>query len=173
MPRQTQDWVALGGCAAGALIVGAGVGSVVSEWRLLWRLRQRAHERDEARDLLHSHGTGKGRAFCEKLAAQAGIDHSHPALQRWYAAIHETQNDQEVVTLYAHIVQPVLDAQARREISRSAAESTLMIAVSPLAMVDMAFIAPAQPASDQPHRRGCTALSLAITADCACSNWCC
>ncbi len=46
-----------------------------------------------------------------------------------------------MVTLYAHIVQPVLDAQARREISRSAAESTLMIAVSPLAMVDMAFIA--------------------------------
>ena len=69
---QTQDWVALGGCAAGALIIGAGVGSVVTEWRRLWRLRQRAHERDEARDLLHSHGTGKGRAFCEKLAQQAG-----------------------------------------------------------------------------------------------------
>jgi putative membrane protein len=46
-----------------------------------------------------------------------------------------------VVSLYAHLVQPVLDAQARREISRSAAESTLMIAVSPLALVDMAFIA--------------------------------
>lgn len=138
---QTQDWVALGGCAAGALIVGAGVGSVATEWRRLWRLRQRAHERDEARDLLHSHGTGKGRAFCEKLASQAGIDQSHPALQRWYAAIHETQNDREVVTLYSHMVQPVLDAQARREISRSAAESTLMIAVSPLALVDMAFIA--------------------------------
>lgn len=67
--RHTQDWVALGGCAAGALIVGAGVGSVATEWRRLWRLRQRAHERDEARDLLHSHGTGKGRAFCEKLAS--------------------------------------------------------------------------------------------------------
>ncbi|MCS2160610.1 YcjF family protein [Scandinavium sp. H11S7] len=138
---QTQDWVALGGYAAGALIIGAGVGSVATEWRRLWRLRQRAEERDEARDLLHSHGTGKGRAFCEQLAAQAGIDKSHPALQRWYAAIHETQNDREVVTLYSHIVQPVLDAQARREISRSAAESTLMIAVSPLALVDMAFIA--------------------------------
>ena len=81
------------------------------------------------RDLLHSHGTGKGRAFCEKLAQQAGIDQSHPALQRWYASIHETQNDREVVSLYAHLVQPVLDAQARREISRSAAESMLMIAV--------------------------------------------
>ncbi|ELK0737638.1 TPA: TIGR01620 family protein [Klebsiella oxytoca] len=138
---QTQDWIALGGCAAGALIVGAGVGSVATEWRRLWRLRQRAHERDEARDLMHSHAVGKGRAFCEKLARQAGLDQSHPALQRWYAAIHETQNDREVVSLYAQILQPVLDAQARREISRSAAESTLMIAVSPLALVDMAFIA--------------------------------
>ncbi|MEO3988858.1 YcjF family protein [Pseudocitrobacter cyperus] len=138
---QTQDWVALGGCAAGLLIVGAGVGSVATEWRRLWRLRQRAQERDEARELMQSHGVGKARAFCEKLAQQAGIDQAHPALQRWYAAIHETQNDREVVSLYAHLVQPALDAQARREISRSAAESAMMIAVSPLALVDMAFIA--------------------------------
>lgn len=60
------------GCAAGALIVGAGVGSVVTEWRRLWRLRQRAHERDEARDLLHSHGTGKGRAFVKSLRLRPG-----------------------------------------------------------------------------------------------------
>lgn len=138
---QTQDWIALGGCAAGGLIIAAAVGSVATEWRRLWRLRQRAEERDEARELLHSHGLGKGRVFCEKLAAQAGLEQGHPALQRWYAAIHETHSDREVVTLYAHLVQPVLDRQARREISRSAAESTLMIAVSPLALVDMAFIA--------------------------------
>ncbi|MCT4703953.1 YcjF family protein [Enterobacteriaceae bacterium H20N1] len=137
----TQDWIALGGGIAGGLIVAAGVGSLATEWRRLWRLRQRAEERDEARELLSSHSMGKGRAFCEKLARQAGLDQGHPALQRWYASIHETQNDREVVALYAQLVQPVLDGQARREISRSAAESTLMIAVSPLALVDMAFIA--------------------------------
>ncbi|AFJ46746.1 YcjF family protein [Shimwellia blattae] len=137
----TQDWVAMGGCVAGGLIIGAGVGSVVTEWRRLWRLRQRADARERGRELLSSHGTGQGRAWCESLAAQAGIDQGHPALQRWHAAIHETQNDREVVELYARLVQPVLDSQARKEISRSAAESTLMIAVSPLALVDMAFIA--------------------------------
>jgi len=136
-----QDWVALGACTAGGLIIIAGVGSVATEWRRLYRLRQRADERDTARDLLHSHGLGQGRAFCEKLAEQAGLDNSHPALQRWQASLHETQNDREVVELYARLVQPVLDAQARREISHSAAESALMIAVSPLALVDMAFIA--------------------------------
>ena len=136
-----QDWVALGACTAGGLIILAGVGSIATEWRRLYRLRQRADERDKARELMHSHGLGQGRAFCEKLAAQAGLDNSHPALQRWQASLHETQNDREVVELYARLVQPVLDAQARREISHSAAESALMIAVSPLALVDMAFIA--------------------------------
>ncbi|MDI7690721.1 TIGR01620 family protein, partial [Cronobacter malonaticus] len=123
------------------LIVAAGVGALASEWRRLYRLRERAEERDEARELLASHGSGKARAFCEKLASQAGLTQGHPALTRWHAAIHETHSDREVVTLYAHIVQPVLDSQARSAISRSAAESTLMIAVSPLALVDMAFIA--------------------------------
>lgn len=137
----TQDWIALGGCVAGGLIVGAGAGSLIVEWRRLWRLRERAQERDVARELLSSHGIGRGRAFCEKLAQQAGIDQRHPALQRWHAALHETHNDREVIALYAQLVQPVLDRQARYEIGRSAAESTMMIAVSPLALVDMAFIA--------------------------------
>ncbi|MCC3734184.1 YcjF family protein [Rouxiella badensis] len=136
-----QDWIALGACTAGGLIVVAGVGSVLTEWRRLYRLRQRADERDVATDLLHSHALGQGRAFCEKLARQAGLDQSHPALQRWQASLHETHSDREVVELYARLVQPVLDGQARREISQSAAESALMIAVSPLALVDMGFIA--------------------------------
>lgn len=136
-----QDWIALGGTVAGGLIVVAGVGSLVTEWRRLYRLRQRAEERDVARDLLHSHGIGQGKAFCEKLMQQANLDQSHPAVLRWQASLHETHNDREVVELYCKLVQPVLDVQARREISRYAAESTLMIAVSPLALVDMAFIA--------------------------------
>lgn len=50
-----------GGTVAGGLIVLAGVGSLVTEWRRLYRLRQRAEERDVARDLLHSHGIGQGK----------------------------------------------------------------------------------------------------------------
>ena len=137
----TRDWFSLGTGVAGSLIVIAGAGSLIGEWRRLYRLRQRAEERDIGRELLHSQGIGKGRAFCEKLAQQAQLDQAHPALQRWHAALHETHNDREIVMLYAQLVQPVLDRQAHREISRHAAESTLMIAVSPLALVDMAFIA--------------------------------
>ncbi|PZD68814.1 TIGR01620 family protein [Pantoea ananatis] len=136
-----QDWFALGSVVAGGLIVLAGVGALTQEWRRLYQLRQRAEERDRGRELLNSHGVGQGRAFCEKLARQGELDQAHPALQRWHASLHETHNDGETVRLYAQLVQPVLDRQARREISRHAAESALMIAVSPLALVDMAFIA--------------------------------
>lgn len=138
---QHQQWVALGSGAAGLLIIGAGGGALIGEWRRLFRLRQRAELRDEARSLLASHSIGQGRAFCERLVHQAELDPMHPALQRWQSAIHESHSDREVIMLYASLVQPVLDRQARREISRSAAESALMIAVSPLALVDMAFIA--------------------------------
>ncbi|WP_342639486.1 YcjF family protein [Proteus faecis] len=134
------DWIALGAASAGGLIVVAGIGSVITEWRRIYRLRQRADERDKAKELLYSHAMGNGRAFCEKLAKQAGIGSQHPALIRWQSALHDTHNDKEVLELYSQLVQPILDKQARAEISRSAAESTLMIAVSPLAMVDMAFI---------------------------------
>lgn len=136
-----QDWIALGAGIAGGLIVFAGLGAILSEWRRMYRLRQRAQDRDEARELLHSHGVGRGRLFCEKIALQAGLDQEHPALKRWQHSLHETQNDREILVLYAKLVQPVLDNQARREISRSAAGSALMIAVSPFALVDMAFIA--------------------------------
>jgi putative membrane protein len=134
------DWIALGAASAGGLIVVAGIGSVITEWRRIYRLRQRADERDKAKELLYSHAMGNGRPFCEKLAKQAGIGSQHPALIRWQSALHDTHNDKEVLELYSQLVQPILDKQARAEISRSAAESTLMIAVSPLAMVDMAFI---------------------------------
>ncbi|SLM63557.1 Membrane protein YcjF [Dickeya aquatica] len=138
---QQQDWIALGGVAAASLMVAAGVGALLIEWRRLYQLRQRAQTRDRACELLESHGHGKARAFCEQLAQQAGLVAGHPALLRWQAALHETHNDREVTMLYAQWVQPVLDARARQEISRSAAQSALMIAVSPLALVDMAFIA--------------------------------
>ncbi|ACS85523.1 TIGR01620 family protein [Musicola paradisiaca] len=136
-----QDWIALGGIAAGTLIVGAGVGSLAVEWRRLYRLRQRAQTRDQAQALLDGHRVGNGRAFCEQLARQAGLGMGHPAMQRWLASLHESQNDREVVVLYAKLVQPALDARARREISHCAAEAALIVAVSPLALVDMAFIA--------------------------------
>lgn len=138
---QHQQWFSLGALTAGGIFVLAGVGAIGGEWRRLYRLRERVTQRSRAADLLKSHALVEGRAFCQQLAAQAGIGADHPALQRWQAALHDSQSDREVLTLYAKLVQPVIDRQVRLTISRFAAESTLLVAVSPLALVDVSFIA--------------------------------
>ena len=136
-----RDWVALGGTVSLGLVLLAGAASLVSEGYRLYRLRHRAQERDEACELLNSHGTGKAKPFCEQLAARSGIGETHPSFRRWQAALQETHNDRETMTLYASWVQPIADKQAREKISRYAAESAVIIAVSPLAIADMFFIA--------------------------------
>ncbi len=137
---QQKNWFFLMSASAGGLIVVAGIGFLAAEWRRLYRLRLRLEEREQATGLLLSHGMVAGREFCEKLARQAGLDPGHPALQLWKASLNDTQNDGEVVRLYATLVQPVLDAQARAEIIHHAAQSALMVAVSPWVLVDMFFI---------------------------------
>lgn len=136
-----QNWVSLAIVAAGGLIIIAAIGAIITEWRRLYYLKERSQERIQAREFLQSHGMHGGREFCQKLGKQSAIGLDHPAMKRWQATIHDSHNDKEIVTLYSQIVQPILDEQASKEINRSSAESALMIAVSPLAIVDMAFIA--------------------------------
>ncbi len=135
------DWIALGGTLSLGLVLFAGAASLISEGYRLYRLRHRAQERDEACELLNSHGTGKAKPFCEQLAARSGIGEANPSFRRWQASLQETHSDREILTLYAAWVQPIADKQAREKISRYAAESAVIIAVSPLAMADMFFIA--------------------------------
>ena len=137
---QNRQWIDAGISLAIGLVVIAGAGSLLAEWRRLFLLRHRAQERDHARQLLDSHDTGRARTFCEQLAARAGINDSE-AFRKWQTALQDTHSDREVISLYALQVQPLADKQARATISRFAAESALMIAVSPLAVVDMALIA--------------------------------
>ena len=138
---QRHDWIALGGTVSLGLVLLAGAVSLVSEIYRLYRLRHRAQERDEACELLNSHGTGKAKPFCEHLAARSGIGEAHPSFRRWQDALQETHSDQEIMKLYGAWVQPIADKQAREKISRYAAESAVIIAVSPLAIADMFFIA--------------------------------
>ena len=138
---QTHNWIHLGMACAGGLVLLAALGTLVGEWRKLRQLKTRTAERDKARELLSSHGLHQGKAFCEEIAAKSGLPSNHPALVRWQQTINATHSDKEVVQLYAHMVQPVIDTQVKRDINRYSAEAAVMVAVSPLAFVDMAFIA--------------------------------
>ncbi len=91
-----QDWIAMGGGVAGGLIVFAGVGSVVTEWRRLYRLRQRAEERDVARELLHS----------PEAAGERGIH-----MSRLYLALDELTQGELTAQRIGRTLQAFLDSQ--------------------------------------------------------------
>lgn len=138
---QSNQWFSLGIAFAGGLIVLSALGVVFKEVLRLSRLRHQIAQQQTARELLSSTGHQQGRAFCEKLLQQAGLDKHHPAVAQWYASLDASQNDGEVIKLYAQIVLPIVDKQARQLINKTAMQSAVMVAASPFALVDMALVA--------------------------------
>ncbi|MEJ1267967.1 TIGR01620 family protein [Pantoea ananatis] len=135
-----QDWFALGSGVAGGLIVLAGVGALTQEWRRYINCGSVRKSAIGAGNCSTATAWARGGLFVKNWHVRPNWIRPIQRWQRWHASLHETHNDGETVRLCAQLVQPVLDRQVRREISRHAAESALMIAVSPLALVDMAFI---------------------------------
>lgn len=135
------DYSALSLAAAGCLILVAGFGSIFSEWRKLRRLRAHIEAKETAQQLINSESIGAARSFCEHLIKQSALQSSHPAIKNWHAEIKDTHNDKEIMLLYKNSIQTVQDEQAHKEVMRSAVESALMMAISPFAIVDMAFVA--------------------------------
>lgn len=93
---QTQDWVALGGCAAGALIIGAGVGSVVTEWRRLYVVEQAQKLAMLSAPLLITGDTGTGKDLFAYACHQASPRAGKPYLALNCASIPEDAVESEL-----------------------------------------------------------------------------
>ena len=124
--------------AVGLVTLGAG-GSLLREWRLLRRLRSRQDERSRALDLLAQPSPGEGLAYCKQLARETGAMEGE-GYQRWLADIDSHHNDAELLRLYSRQVLSGQDALAHACISRWSGEAAVLVAISPLASVDMLLI---------------------------------
>lgn len=76
-----------------------------------------------------------------KIASFMGIDDKSPQLIAWQEQVHEAYTEQEILRLFSQNVSIPFDRVAKKLISKNAVESALIVAVSPLAIVDMFFIA--------------------------------
>lgn len=134
------DWLGLGWGLLGLGAIGLGGGALARE---LWRLRRlRRHER--LRETLGALPEASGRqahATADQLRRQLGLDEDHPHWQAFLAA-HEPHHDgRETQALLAHHLLAPRDREARRLISRMSGETAVMVALSPLTLVDMALVA--------------------------------
>lgn len=136
-----QDYIALGWGGALNCVALAGVGAILKEIFKLKKLRNRETEREKVVKLLAANGLGQAQTLCKDIAKNSNINLNSKAYNKWLAALATTHNDEEVFQLYDSMVVTTQDQLARRLIQNYSRQAALMVAVSPLAMVDMLLVA--------------------------------
>lgn len=134
------DWLSGGWHLLGLGTILLGAGALLRE---AWRLR-RLRRHDQLRQRLAALSQANAQAALElaqALKQQLGLDDDHPHWQAFLAAREPHHGGAEVEQLLAHHLLAPRDRQARRMISRMAGETAVMVAVSPLTLVDMALVA--------------------------------
>lgn len=126
--------------ALGLLALGLGGSALLRElWRLR-RLRRHAGLRQRLDDLDEA-DAGEARHLAEALREQMRLDRDDPHWQAFLAAHQSHHDGAETRALLAHHLLAPRDRQARRLISRMAGDTAVMVAVSPLTLVDMLLVA--------------------------------
>ncbi|WP_227369806.1 YcjF family protein [Halomonas sp. M20] len=123
----------------GILALGLGGMALMRE---LWRLRRLRRHAALRRDLETLEGSpGRdGRKLANHLREQMHIDKDDPHWQAFLQA-HESHHDaRETRQLLAHHLLAPRDREARRLISRMASETAVLVAISPLTLIDMLLV---------------------------------
>ncbi|TYG33778.1 TIGR01620 family protein [Lonepinella koalarum] len=79
--------------------------------------------------------------FCLNVAKAMQLDLEHPTIVQWQKQLSESHHAQEVGFLFSQTVMQPFDKKAKQLITKNAIESAIVIAVSPLAVVDTFFMA--------------------------------
>ncbi len=112
------------------------IGAIYKELKLLKRLKG---QQDIQQDTLRL-GQSMQMGEAEKLIGRLTSTLDAERVQAYYQVTNDQHNDAEKLKLYEQTVLSPLDIQAKKVVSRFAAESALLLAASPLALLDMGII---------------------------------
>lgn len=108
----------------------------INEYRQLKRLKSNQLQRTDANRLLHSQQIGEAILWLNKLNQHQEI----AGFTEFKNTLESHHTDKEVMTLYSNTVLTTQDQKAQKLINKYALESGLMVALSPIALVDMAAV---------------------------------
>jgi len=134
------DWIAGGWSLLLLLALALGGATVLRE---LWRLRRLARHarlRDHLARLPQANPT-QALALARQLRRDLELDEDDPHWQAFLAAREPHHDGPDTQALLTHHLLAPRDRAASRLISRMCGETALMVAVSPLTLVDMALVA--------------------------------
>ena len=106
----------------------------------LYRLDRRQKEREEINNIIDVGGISQAKPKCEALATQMDLQLTE-GFDKWYHTLSSTHNDKEVFELFDAMVMKEQDIAVQKIIAKNATESAVMVALSPLAIVDVLLVA--------------------------------
>lgn len=134
------DWLSLGWHALALLAIGLGTTALVRELFRLRRLRRHDKLRN-ALDALPHETHRRALATAQALRHDLNLDDDHPHWQAFLAASQPHHDGRDIQVLLDHHLLAPRDREASRLISRMSSETAVLVAVSPLTLVDMALVA--------------------------------
>ncbi|WP_158770701.1 YcjF family protein [Paraglaciecola sp. L1A13] len=134
-----KDWISGLWLGVGVSILVLLIGAIYSEWRGLRRLKKQSASRQTSKDLYATPAIGLAKQHCVDIADTLPPGYEN-AIALWQQSIDEHHTDKEVLSLFEQQVIAKVDQAALAKVMRNAGASSVMIAVSPFALLDMAIV---------------------------------
>ncbi|MFZ7109068.1 TIGR01620 family protein [Avibacterium avium] len=155
---QNHQWIYFSFAVASCSLVALGISAIVSEWRKLVKLKKRMILQAQSQTLLNRQSvrqqsavdfqqdfspqeSEKVQQLCQDIVKAMDISPQSPELIQWQKQANEGHSASETAYLFSQTVLKPIDKQAQKLISKNAIEAAAIVAVSPLAVVDVFFIA--------------------------------
>ena len=135
----SDDWLSGIWLGVGVSVLALVVGAVYSEWRGLRRLKRQKASRQTSLELYSTPAIGLAKKHCLAIAQTLPAGYENE-IAIWQKSIDEHHTDSEVLGLFEQQVISKVDQAALAKVMRNAGASSVMIAVSPFALVDMAIV---------------------------------
>lgn len=122
--------------------------NVFSELSTLRQFKRREKLRQQACELLTQDIENKEqnvsavdvKSFCQKASESLPCDLVSEQAQVWQEAVNEQYSDAELLQLYSRLVLTKVDEKAMAEIAKFSTEAVVLVALSPVALIDMLII---------------------------------
>jgi putative membrane protein len=121
--------------------------SLFSEWSTLRQFKRREQLKQQAYVFL-SHNTDNKqnnseldvKSFCHEISENLPCDLVSEQEKAWQDAVNAQYTDAELLQLYSRLVLTKVDEKAMAEIAKFSTEAVVLVALSPIALIDMLII---------------------------------
>ncbi|XQW86078.1 YcjF family protein [Thalassotalea piscium] len=112
-------------------------GYVLREYRGLRQYKQRQCLQEQAQKIYQEETINTAQELCQKISDQLPCDVLSEQAQPWSSEEYKELTDKELLTLYSRQVLSIVDQKALDKISKHSTEAAVLVALSPIAILDM------------------------------------